>query len=527
MIRARDLKPYMRFAFAFNRYLKTTLSEEQARNEIERRLANREQALGEIIDKYIYGYPRSPYLPLLKAAGWRKGAVLALLEKEGVEETLRQLAESGVYVTLGEFKGTRMATRGGQSFEFIEADFDNPHLAHHLEVQSGGTRSAGTRVPIRLDFTAALAADTAILFDEYSLWENTQAIWLPLGGAAGVALLIYSKLGRVPLKWFSQLTGSELNARYRWVTRFMSLWGRLAGTNIPTPEFAPLSSAPQIARWMAEMVKRGQPACVTTYASSAVRAGSAAVDQGLDLTGSTFITIGEPLTQVKRRTIERSGAKVIVRYAMTEAGIIGYGCANPSGPDDLHLLRGNLAAIQQDARVGDGDVKVDAFLFTSLLPSAPKILLNVQSGDYGTMTQRECGCLFGRLGYGTHVSNVRSFEKLTGEGVTFAKTSLIRVLEEVLPSRFGGQPTDYQVVEEEMEGGLPRLYLSVSPAVGEINEGLLKQTFLDHIGGGLQARKDSTLWKQAEILKIRRANPASTKMGKVQPFHLERAKQSR
>ena len=34
--------------------------------------------------------------------------------------------------------------------------------------------------------------------------------------------------------------------------------------------------------------------------------------------------------------------------------------------------------------------------------------------------QRPCGCLLGALGLTTHLSEIRSFEKLTGAGMTFA-----------------------------------------------------------------------------------------------------------
>jgi hypothetical protein len=57
------------------------------------------------------------------------------------------------------------------------------------------------------------------------------------------------------------------------------------------------------------------------------------------------------------------------------------------------------------------------------------------------------------LGWTTHLRDIRSQEKLTAGGMTFLDTDLIRVLEEVLPARFGGAPTDYQLVEEEAEEG--------------------------------------------------------------------------
>jgi hypothetical protein len=526
MMKPRDLAPYFRLAFAFNRYLRFPLDPRAARMAVARRHVGREEALVQMVQASIYDAASSPYRKLLDAAGWTKDAVITLIRQEGVEGALRRLSDSGVYVTLEEFKGKRPAVRGSHTFHFTEADFDNPHLAHHLEVQSGGTRSAGTRVLVKLDFTEALAGDTAILFDEHGLWDHSQAIWLPFGGGASVALLIYAKLGRMPVKWFSHVDGKNINPRFRWAGRFMAMWARLFGAPLPVPQVTPLSAASVVARFMAESARAGRPVCVTTYASSAVRAALAATELGLDLHGCAFITIGEPLTDAKRRTIEASGARVIVRYAMTEAGIIGYGCGRSESSDELHLLSDNLALVQRTARVGGGgELEVEAFLYTSLLPSAPKILFNVESGDHGAVASRPCGCRLEAAGYTTHLSGIRSFEKLTGEGVTFAKSSLIRVLEETLPERFGGRATDYQLVEREEPGGLTRLELVVNPSVGTIDTAAVKETFLKEIGwGGESIKMMSLLWEQANILEVRRAAPISTKMGKVQPFHLERSR---
>lgn len=54
-----------------------------------------------------------------------------------------------------------------------------------------------------------------------------------------------------------------------------------------------------------------------------------------------------------------------------------------------------------------------------------------------------------RLGWTLHLHGIRSVEKLTAAGMTFLDSDVIRVLEEVLPGRFGGGPTHYQLVEEE------------------------------------------------------------------------------
>jgi len=88
-----------------------------------------------------------------------------------------------------------------------------------------------------------------------------------------------------------------------------------------------------------------------------------------------------------------------------------------------------------------------ALLVTSIyLPMAKLILLNVSLGDQAEIERRNCGCPVEKLGWSTHLHSIRSFEKLTAGGMTFVDADLIRTLEEILPARFGGGPTDYQLV---------------------------------------------------------------------------------
>ena len=44
-------------------------------------------------------------------------------------------------------------------------------------------------------------------------------------------------------------------------------------------------------------------------------------------------------------------------------------------------------------------------------------------------------------------------------------STMIRILEELLPARFGGSPLDYQLLEEEDDAGYTRLTLLVSPRI--------------------------------------------------------------
>ena len=158
---------------------------------------------------------------------------------------------------------------------------------------------------------------------------------------------------------------------------------------------------------------------------------------------------GEPPTRAKVAQIEGTGARFRSGYHFTEVGTVGLSCTTSDDPNDQHLYMDHLALIQAPREVPGFECSVPSFHFTTLLPSAPKIMLNVESDDFGVVETRECGCPFGALGFTTHIRDIRSFRKLTGEGVTLVGTHIESILEEDLPSRFGGSSLDYQLIEEE------------------------------------------------------------------------------
>ena len=335
--------------------------------------------------------------------------------------------------------------------------------------------------------------------------------------------MIYARLGRAPRRWFSQIDGrsSQLSFKYRAGTELMLRYGCLFGRRLPQPEFVPIYGAEKVARWIAELKRASRSACVTTFASSAVRVCDEAQRSGFDIRGAVFITIGEPLTAARRKIIEAAGARAVCRYAITEAGILGYACGDPRDVDDVHLLKTNLAMIQAKRSVLHDSNVVEATYVTALLPVAPKILINVETGDYASLQKRNCSCEFGALGYSTHLAHIRSFEKLTGEGVTFAGTDLAKIVDEVLPAQFGGTGIDYQVVEEEGPDGLPRLDLLVNPALGNIDEQGIIACFLTELAKQSEAQKImAEIWAQSATVRVRRQPPIGTRAGKVFPFHL-------
>jgi hypothetical protein len=253
-----------------------------------------------------------------------------------------------------------------------------------------------------------------------------------------------------------------------------------------------------------------------------VRLCQAALDAGVDLHGAHFTLVGEPITGTRLAVIRQSGAMALPRYATIECGPVGLGCLAPETPDDTHLLH-DLHALIQPGQDGEPHGLPPLALFiSSLRPTAPFILLNVSMGDQAVMTRRACGCPLERLGWTTHLHTIRSYEKLTSGGMTFLDTDVIRVLEEVLPARFGGAPTDYQLVEDEAEDGSPRLRLLVHPAVGPLDTEAVSETFLTAIGTGSGVQRVSgLLWRDAGLLRVERLAPRTTASGKILHLHLE------
>lgn len=206
---------------------------------------------------------------------------------------------------------------------------------------------------------------------------------------------------------------------------------------------------------------------------------------------------------------------------MVEAIRIGAGCARAEHGDDVHLVKDAYALFTHPFPVPGFDVTVPAFNLTSLLPTASKILLNLQMDDYGIVEERHCGCDLESCGYDTHVREIRSYSKLTGEGVTLIGNEIVTVLEEVLPTRFGGSPLDYQLVEEEDEAGFTRLYLLISPRLKIEDEDQVTSALLEELrNSSSMADAARSVWQHTQTLQVARREPIVTARGKHFPLRL-------
>jgi hypothetical protein len=523
-----QLASYWRLGWGLRGFLREPVTLEQSREIIRQGLQNREQNLLAMVKKAIYANAASPYLKLLDLAGCEYGDLEKMVRLDGIEPALRKLREAGVYITIEEFKGKKEAVRSGKVFSFRESDFDNPFMAGSLKVSSSASRGAGTRVMMILDRYYYYAAHDMVVSSAHAILGSPVLLWMPiLPSMAGLpTMLRLIKMGNPPLRWFSPVTAGTIKPSLtkRLATAYAVYASRLFGADFARPEYVSLEQADKVAGCMVDLLKQGQGCVLWTIPNWAVRVCQAAREGHMDLAGATFAVAGEPLTEVKVKEIRAVGAKAINMFAAAETGVVGFSCAGQTAAsDDIHLLKDLLAVIQHRRGTHFGGAPVDAFLFTTLFSKVPKILLNTESGDYGLLESKQCECGVGELGLTDHLSNIRSFDKLTGEGMSFVGVDLLRIIEEVLPTKFGGASIDYQMVEEEDGRGYTRLTLLVSPEVGEVDEAELIRTVLAELSKGHDTqRMMAEIWSQAGTLRIKRARPFITDAGKLLPLHIQK-----
>ncbi len=447
-----------------------------------------------------------------------------MVRSRGIEGTLLALRESGVYVSFEEFKGRAPLCRGEVSFPVSPGDFDNPFLSRQLLAETGGSTGAGRRIETDLEHLAAISPYLMVAKSIHGALGIPSALWRgPLPDGSGINNILRSAChGHLPDRWFTLSTpGYRPAMRFRAADKVTVLAGRLFGRNVPVPEPLSLDGAGVIARWAGKAIAERGNCLIVTQVSRALRVAAASREEGISLEGAVFMVAGEPLTPGKERGIRASGARLFTTYGLAETGRIGMGCGSPEDGTDVHLMKDGFALIPYERRVPGPGISVPAFNITTLLPSTPKILLNVEVDDYGTLEERSCGCRLGELGFTEHLRGMRSFSKLTGEGVSLVGSEMMKILDEDLPARLGGSPLDYQLAEVEDEGGFTRLRLLVSPGVGPLDESVVLDTVMECLGRGSDAAGMArAIWNEAHSLQVERAEPVWSSRGKLMPLYL-------
>lgn len=520
-----DIRAGASFVPGLPRFLHRRITPELARAIQRVRLSRREDDFLSLVKNCVFQNPSSPYRALFRAAGCEYGDLERRVRSGGLEKALAELLAEGVYLTVEEFKGRREARRGGLAVPCGPNLLRNPNSMANIFARTSGSRGPATPVMIDFDFIADCAVSACLLFEAHGGMSWVKADWEVPGGGAMFRLLKLSRFGRPMDRWFSHVdpASPELHPRYRWSARVLRWESVLAAAPLPAVRYVPPDRPEPIVRWMRGILDSDRTPLLFTFPSSAVRVAQAAAELGLSLEGARFLIGGEPVTDARMATIRSAGAQVIPRYGTIELGPVSYGCLDPLSPDDTHVNLDLLAVIQAGPQGPPAGLPAQALFVTALRPRTPFVCINLNLGDEAVLERRRCGCPLEGAGLDVHLRGIRSFEKLTGAGMTFMDTDIIRVLEADLPARFGGGPTDYQVVEEEDERGRSVLKLIIHPRLGTVDPGAAAGFFLECISRGSGVERVMGLtWKQSGLVEIERRPPVQGATGKIQHLLLRR-----
>lgn len=525
-----DLRQASAFLLHLPAFLSQSIDAAKAAELLVRRIHSRERAFLAIIANQVLAYSRNPYTRLFHSAGLEMGDLEILLRQEGLEGALEHLMRVGVYLSVDEFKGRKPIERGSLCFWAGPESLRNPCSGSHVQLRSSGSRSnGGTPMSLDLKYVVDSSVNRCLLYAMLGGQDWVKAKWGVPGSMALVHVLEFTQFGNQSLKWYSQLdpASPDLHLRYRISGKALKWVSRLVNKPVPKPEYVPLNDPTPIARWLASILAQGRIPCLHTYVSNAVRLCRVALESGIDISGARLLVSGEPITPARIKAIASAGAIPLARYGTAEAGPIAYGCISGRQSAEMHFLRDLHALIQAGDQADRLGVPSTALYLTTLRPTSPFTMINVSLGDQAELTLGDCCCPLGGKLWPQMLNSVNSFEKLTGAGMAFLDAEVIRVLEDVLPGRFGGVATDYQLVENEGPQGEPRLHLLIRPELGSMDPKQVERVFFEALAPGSGASRVMGLtWRQAGILKIERRAPHTTTTGKIQHLHLARNQSS-
>jgi hypothetical protein len=514
-----------RLAAALPRFFRERTELQQAQIEIQRLLDTRVERFLELVRSRIYERPRSPYLSLLKNAGCEFSDLKASIERYGLEETLVKLAGEGVYFTSDEFKGKTEVIRSGISFRVSPGHFERSNLSAGFVIQSSGTKNRPVETFSPLEWRALEVYGEAIFYAANDLFSCAHAVYEPIIAGRILFILINGKLGIPVDRWFALrvMAHGVVEERYhRLNARLVAMMGRWFGSGINNPQPLERGDLAPIVEWILDSRRLGRNCCITTVVSNAARIASLASEQGLSLAGTVFAVSGEPLTHPKKCAIEKTGARIALRYGPGGGSGAALGCGNPEFIDEVHVPQTMFMLVEHPRPRDYGGRPIHSLMQTTMHPTAPRFLLNVENGDYATLLTRDCGCPLQRVGFTQHLHTIRSYEKMTSEGMNYSGSDLFELLEHTIPSEFGGGPGDYQLVEEEDERGQTRLTLLIHPAVGELDEAKLLIRLQQGLACGSRNHGFiSKVWQDAGTFRVKREVPYASARGKILPLHLK------
>jgi len=484
---------------------------------IRRQLENRESAFLDVLQRVVFDNPSHPYRRMFDLAKCSHQDLAHAVKRNGLEAALAQIRAAGVFLSQDEFKGNAPIVREGREIPASPKSFRNPLAKGTMQHITSGSRGTPVQSYRSAEFMVHREAMHEVVVREFDLQQRAHVVLRPtLPSALGLLdCAIISRKGHRLEGWYS----SGQSGLYAPATAALVMVARMSGCKIPFPAALPDNDFSSAAEPVARLCGEGIPCVVSGPASPTVRLAAAALDRGLDIRGTLFLVSGESLTDAKRAVIEQAGGEPFARYGVSEMGFVGHGCRQMTKGDCVHLYSNSLAAITHRRTAPLTDIEVDSLLYTTLLPSAPLVLINFEVNDSGILERANCDCEFSRIGFHWRIRDIFSFGKMTGHGVTLMGTEMVRVLEHALPTRLGGRPGDFQLIEHE-GSAQTTLELRVSPRVRGSSPDKIRECFLEEIrlvyGGVLAGR----VWKHAEAVQIVVAEPVTTSSGKINLLHL-------
>jgi len=513
---------FVQFAYGLRRAVRYPFDDPEA--VLAENLRRRENSFLDLLRRVVFANPANPYYQMLQEAGCEQGDVEGLVKKQGLDAALEQLLRAGVHLSNNEFKGRQPIVRGRRHIPASQSDFLNPLVRDvWRRYLSSGSTSHPTAAPESLAYFAHREYARAIGFGQLGvkdrLWLQVSAI---LPAPHGITRQIWNqKLGLTVDCWYARAEGTR-SRYYFWATR--ALMAELKWMGVPAP---PLTGLPPndfspVVRRIAAARAEGVLAFVNGPPSACVRIASAALEHGLDISGTRFWASGETLSVAKVQAIHRAGAEAYSAYLATEVGAAGMSCPHYEGQNTVHHFHETTAIVTRRQAIPALGGEVNALLFTNLHPSSSFFLINFELGDHGIIRPASCNCRFAKLGFDRVISEIYGYTKLTAHGGRLLAGDMIRIIEQVLPDRFGGSPSDYQLAELEVSehAGAPqtRILLRVNPRLSGISLDEVRACFFEEVRKLFGGSHAASIWSHADAVRVVAQPPVAGRTGKVLPF---------
>jgi len=489
---------------------------------VKKNLESREENFLALMRQVVFANPANPYRKLFAFAGVEFDDLAMEVRKCGLDSTLETLRAAGVYLKHDEFKGKTPIERAGRVIaNAAPVDFANPLVRGALETTSSGSRSQGTVTRPSVEFQVYREAQDSLFVGQFDPAQRDILAVMPiLPSTIGFNRTVTSRRSGAPVeKWFALGGTVSDSGHYRLLTHLLVIQARAMGLRVPFPSYIPENDFTPVVEWMAARRAQGRGLLWMGPVSMGVRVAAAATELGVDLKGMVFLCGAEPLTDARRAVMEQSGGEVYPRYGISELGWIGCSCREMRTGSTVHVMRDSVAVISHRRVAPLSEVEVNSLMVTTLLPFATYVVVNVEMDDCGTLETARCGCDFAAMGFTQQIGNVFSFGKLTGQGITLLGGDLLSVLERSLPSRFGGTPIDYQLLELDGADGAI-VELRINPRIEVTSPDDARDFFLSEVrrlwGGSLTARQ----WGQTGAVRVVFKEPIVSGGRKINPLHL-------